>query len=263
MKKSKKPPKAYRNIDFLNSPDARTIRILSEYYEPLARFKKYGIRNLIVFFGSARAKSSENIGQQLNSGSENSKPENNQYVHRLSEYYQDAVTLSQKLTEWSMDNEDGKQEYYICSGGGPGMMEAANRGASLAGGKSVGLNISIPMEQNPNPYITKELMFEFHYFFIRKFWFIYLAKALVIFPGGFGTFDELMEALTLLQTKKTLKELPIIIYGKDYWNEVIDFEAMIRWSTISKEDLDLIYFCDKVEDAFTYLTGRLARRIQK
>ena len=259
MNKNKKPPKAYRNIDFLNSPDARTIRILSEYYEPQARFKKYGIKNLIVFFGSARAKSPENIKQILNSKAANSVEENKRYTLRLSEYYQDAVTLSQKLTEWSMDKDANKQEYYVCSGGGPGMMEAANKGASLAGGKSVGLNISIPLEQDPNPYITKELMFEFHYFFIRKFWFIYLAKALVIFPGGFGTFDELMEALTLLQTKKTVKELPIIIYGKDYWREVLDLEAMMRWGTISKKDLDLIYFCDTVEDVFTYLTARLAR----
>ncbi len=182
---------------------------------------------------------------------------NEKYARRLSEYYQDAVTLSRKLTEWSLSEKSDKQEYYICSGGGPGMMEAANKGASLAGGKSVGLNISIPMEQNPNPYITKELMFEFHYFFIRKFWFIYLAKALVIFPGGFGTLDELMETLTLIQTKKTVKKLPIIMYGNDYWRDVIDLDAMIRWGTISKEDLDLVYFCDDVDDAYSYLTSKL------
>ena len=243
MNKHPKPPKAYRNLKFLNSPEARTLRILAEYNEPRARFEKYGVKNSIVFFGSARSEDlSDSAGAQIDS-----------YAQKRSKYYNEAVELSKKITEWSFQPNSKKQDYYICSGGGPGMMEAANKGASLAGGKSIGLNISIPMEQDPNPYITKELMFEFHYFFIRKFWFVYLAKALVIFPGGFGTLDELMEVLTLIQTQKLGKKLPIILYGKEYWDDILDFKAMIKWGTISKEDLDLIYFSDDVGDAFNYL----------
>jgi uncharacterized protein (TIGR00730 family) len=243
MTQPTKPPKAYRNLEFLNSPEARTIRILAEYNEPQARFKEYGVENSIVFFGSARSKDlSESQGNDPDS-----------YPMKLSDYYIQAVELSKKLTEWSMQPDAKNQKFYICSGGGPGMMEAANKGATLAGGKSIGLNISIPLEQYPNPYITEELMFEFHYFFIRKFWFVYLAKALVIFPGGFGTLDELMEVLTLIQTEKLGKKLPIILFGKEFWNEVLNFQAMIKWGTISKEDLDLIYFSDDVDDAFNYL----------
>lgn len=247
MEKLKKPPKAYRNTEFLNGPDARTIRILAEYNEPRSRFKKYGVRNSIVFFGSARSK-------DLSDSQDNNHGE---YAVKLSEYYNQAVELAKKVTEWSLKPDSKDQEYYVCSGGGPGMMEAANKGASLAGGKSIGLNISIPMEQYPNPYITKELMFEFHYFFIRKFWFVYLAKALIIFPGGFGTLDELMEVLTLIQTEKLGKKLPIILYGKEFWNDVIDFEALIKWGTISKDDLDLIHFSDDVDDAFNYLINNI------
>jgi len=244
MEKLKKPPKAYRNLEFLNSPEARTIRILAEYNEPRARFEKYGVENSIVFFGSARSK-------EL---SEADKHNSDPYSLKMSEYYTQAVELSKKLTEWSLKADSGKQDFYICSGGGPGMMEAANKGATLAGGKSIGLNISIPMEQYPNQYITKELMFEFHYFFIRKFWFVYLAKALVIFPGGFGTLDELMEVLTLIQTEKLGKRLPIVLYGKEFWNDVLKFEALIKWGTISKDDLDLLHLSDDVDDAFKYLT---------
>jgi len=241
--KPQRPSKAYRNLEFLNSPHARTIRILAEYHEPRARFGKYGIENSIVFFGSARSRDlSEADTKDLDT-----------YAIKLSHYYHQAVELSKKLTEWSFKPGSKDQSYYICSGGGPGMMEAANKGATLAGGKSIGLNISIPTEQYPNPYITKELMFEFHYFFVRKFWFVYLAKALVIFPGGFGTLDELMEVLTLIQTEKLGKKLPIVLFGKEYWNDVIDFHALIKWGTISKEDLDLMYFSDDVDDAFNYL----------
>jgi len=247
MNKPSKPPKAYRNLEFLNSPDARTIRILAEYNEPKARFEKYGIENSIVFFGSAR---SEDLSKATNL-------QKNSYPQKLSKYYNDAVELSKRITEWSFLPNSKNQNFYICSGGGPGMMEAANKGASLAGGNSIGLNISIPMEQYPNPYITKELMFEFHYFFIRKFWFVYLAKGLVIFPGGFGTLDELMEVLTLIQTEKLGKKLPIILYGKEYWDDVLDLKAMIKWGTISKEDLDLLHFSDDVNDAFKYLVKNL------
>jgi uncharacterized protein (TIGR00730 family) len=241
--KPQKPPKAYRNLEFLNSPNARTIRILAEYNEPRARFEHYGVENSIVFFGSARSKDL----------SESDQSKSDVYALKLSKYYNQALELSKKLTEWSFQPNSKNQDYYICSGGGPGMMEAANKGATLAGGKSIGLNISIPMEQYPNPYITKELMFEFHYFFIRKFWFVYLAKALVIFPGGFGTLDELMEVLTLIQTEKLGKKLPIVLYGKEFWNDVLNFEAFIKWGTISEEDLDLIYFSDDVDDAYSYL----------
>jgi uncharacterized protein (TIGR00730 family) len=243
MNKHTKPPKAYRNLEFLNSPDARTIRILAEYNEPRTRFEKYEVENSIVFFGSSR---SEDL-------SESDHTQIDPYTLKLSKYYNQAVELSKKITEWSFQPNSKKQKYYICSGGGPGMMEAANKGATLAGGKSIGLNISIPMEQYPNSFITKELMFEFHYFFIRKFWFVYLAKALVIFPGGFGTLDELMEVLTLIQTDKLGKKLPIIMFGKEYWNDILNLEAMIKWGTISKADLDLIYFSDDVDDAFNYL----------
>jgi len=247
MPKQKRPPKAYKNIPFLNSADARTIRILSEYYEPLSRFKKHKIKNSIVFFGSARA-----VNPELHGTSNRS-----QYQIKLSQYYQDAVDLARKLTEWSISRESGKQHYYICSGGGPGMMEAANKGASLAGGKSIGLNISIPMEQYPNEFITEDLMFEFHYFFIRKFWFMYLAKAMVIFPGGFGTMDELFEAITLIQTKKVTKPLPIVIFGRQYWEKVLNLDAMVEWGTIDKNEKQLLYFSDDVDDTYHYLISNI------
>ena len=241
MSPKKRAPKAYRNLDFLNSPDARTIRILAEFYEPKARFKKNKINNLIVFFGSARAK---NVDPD--------SPKN-----PLSKYYAQAEDLSYKLTKWSKKNHKGSQGYNICSGGGPGIMEASNLGAQKGKGKSIGLNISLPMEQYPNPYIDDELNFEFHYFFMRKFWFVYLAKAIVIFPGGFGTMDELFETLTLVQTKKLSKPLPVVIFGTDYWNKLVNFDTMIEWGTISKEDMDLIKFCDDVDDAFNYLISVL------
>jgi len=247
-----KPPKAYGNRKFLNSADARTIRILAEYHEPLSRFRKFGIRNTIVFFGSARAFDMETA--QLKS---NNHDVNNSKMLRLAEYYEDAVELSKRLTQWSTDTATGKQKYYICSGGGPGMMEAANKGAHLAGGKSVGLNVSLPMEQYPNSYISDELNFEFHYFFIRKFWFVYLAKALVIFPGGFGTMDELMEGLTLIQTTKMEKKLPVLIYGSEFWKEIINFEALVKWGVIGESDLKLIHFSDDVDEAFNYLTNNM------
>ncbi len=251
MTNKSKPPKAYNNPKFLNSADARTIRILSEFYEPEARFKKYNINNTIVLFGSARSNDLENT--QLNSDNN----EKQKYALRMAQYYEDAVTLSKKLTEHYMDKSTGMQTFYMCSGGGPGMMEAANKGAHLAGGQSVGLNVSLPMEQYPNPYISDELNFEFHYFFVRKFWFVYLAKALVIFPGGFGTMDELMECLTLIQTRKIDKKLPILIYGTDFWKEVINFDALVKWGTINQEDLDLFHFSDDVDEAFNYLVENM------
>ena len=237
----KKAPKAYRNSEFLSSSDARTIRILSEFYEPKARFKKNKINNIIVFFGSARAK--------------NSDPEAPKNL--LSAYYAKAENLAYKLTKWSNENFEDSKRFSICSGGGPGIMEASNLGAQKGKGKSIGLNISLPMEQYPNPFIDDELNFEFHYFFMRKFWFVYLAKAIVIFPGGFGTMDELFETLTLVQTRKLSKSLPIVIFGTEYWNKLINFNTMIEWGTISKEDMNLIKFYDDVDEAFKYLTGVL------
>jgi uncharacterized protein (TIGR00730 family) len=247
MDKQQKPPKAYQNLEFLNGPDARSIRILAEYSEPKARFKRFNVTNSIVFFGSSRSK-------DLSDSEDNTR---DLYPQKLSKYYHEAVELSRRITEWSFEPNTKKQNYYICSGGGPGMMEAANKGATLAGGKSIGLNISIPMEQYLNPFVTEELRFEFHYFFIRKFWFVYLAKALVIFPGGFGTLDELMEVLTLIQTKKLGKKLPVILYGEEYWNEVLNFNAMIKWGTISKQDRDLMYFSNDIDDAYQYLVKNL------
>jgi uncharacterized protein (TIGR00730 family) len=265
MSKINKPPKAYRNLEFLNSPAARTIRILAEYNEPMARFKKHGIENLIVFFGSSRSvdlKTARRAIREKNGSTSNKEPKlslREQKLIRLAQFYEDAVELSKKLTLWALDSTKGSQSHYVCSGGGPGMMEAANKGAKIAGGRSIGLNISIPTEQFPNPYISKELMFEFHYFFIRKFWFVYLAKALVIFPGGFGTMDELMEVLTLIQTHKITKQLPIIIYGTEYWNDIIDFKAMVEWGTIRQEDLQLIHFCDDLNEAYNYLIRNLKK----
>ncbi len=242
-KKLTKAEKAYKNLDFINSSEARVIRILAELLEPMQRFRKYNINNTIVFFGSARAKSPE-------------EAEKNQTF--LAQYYRDAYELSRRLTIWSRRLKPSSR-FIVCSGGGFGIMEAANKGAWEVGGKSIGLNISIPFEQFPNQYISPELNFEFHYFFMRKFWFVYLAKGLVIFPGGFGTMDELFEVLTLLQTKKLEKELPIVIYGSQYWKEVINFEVMIKHGTISKSDLQLFQMCDTVDEAFSYLTAELTR----
>jgi len=270
-KKLSKAEKAYKNLDFINSRDARVIRILAELLEPMQRFQKYKINDTIVFFGSARTKPPsearrylEQIKERMASGDCQDKKQLEEELEVaknqvfLSRYYQDAVELAKRLTSWSK-SLNSNSRFIVCSGGGLGIMEAANRGAKEAGGKSIGLNISIPMEQYPNQYITPELNFEFHYFFMRKYWFVYLAKGLVIFPGGFGTLDELFEVLTLLQTKKLEKQLPIIIYGSEYWNQVINFEVMLKYGTISKSDLNLLKFCDTVEEAFSYLTKELTR----
>jgi hypothetical protein len=263
------PIKAYKNLDFLNSPDARTIRILCEFVEPETRFRHFRIKNTIVFFGSTRivplSVAEQNLKQLEDRRSIGTEPvealtaqiEQAQRAVIMSRYYEDAVLLSEKLTRWSLSIEDVKKRFYICSGGGPGIMEAANRGAHNAGGPSIGLNISIPFEQEPNPYMTQELSFEFHYFFIRKFWFFYLGKALVVFPGGFGTLDELFELLTIVQTHKSKKYMPIILYGTKYWNELINFNAMIKWGTINEQDLKLFRFFDDVDAAFEFLKDEL------
>ncbi len=228
---SDRRPVAYMNEKFLNSPDARALRIVAEFLEPLAHFRREKIRDTVVFFGSARITEDGPLAQ----------------------YYQDARTLARMLTEWADQFTNSTYRFVVCSGGGPGIMEAANRGASEAGGKTVGLNIGLPFEQFPNPYITPELSFEFHYFFMRKFWFAYLSKALVVFPGGFGTMDELMELLTLTQTQKLAKKMGIILYGSKYWKEVINFDALVKYGTISPEDLDLFQYADDPETAFELL----------
>lgn len=270
-KKLEKAEKAYTNMDFLRSADARIIRILSEFLEPMQRFRRQKIADTIVFFGSARSKPPAEAQKELDqreielneaTGAARTQLEAQVKVARnqvyLSKYYDDARELSKRMTRWSK-SLNSSYRFVVCSGGGPGMMEAANKGAIEAKGKSIGLNISIPMEQFPNQYITPELNFDFHYFFMRKFWFVYLAKALVIFPGGFGTLDELFEVLTLIQTEKVKKHLPIIIYGSEYWKEVINFDALVKYGTISQSDLNLIKFCDTVDEAFTYLKDELTR----
>jgi len=263
MKSAKRPQKAYRNIQFLTSPFARPIRILSEFSEPDHRFREFDIHSTVVFFGSARVKPKNQAKAELFKISaefdqsptlENQKKlESARLQLRLSKYYEDATELARLITEWSLNKKTARQKLYVCSGGGPGIMEAANKGAHIAGGKSIGLNISIPHEQKPNPYITEELSFEFHYFFMRKYWFVYLAKALVIFPGGFGTLDELMEVLTLIQTNKISRPLPIIVFGQDYWREVIDLEAMVRWGTIAEEDMNMFNFVNSPEEALAVI----------
>lgn len=253
------PEKAYRNIDFLTSKDARIIRILSEFLEPQSRFKKHNIVDTIVFFGSARLKSKRNANAELRAFKKNNSPESKNYAQnlkklenfvKLSKYYEDAVELSAKLTEWSMNLPTNQKRFIVCSGGGPGIMEAANKGAKKAGGYSIGLNISIPFEQFVNKYVKKDLAFEFHYFFMRKFWFAYLAKALIVFPGGFGTLDELMEILTLIQTGKIKKDIKVIVYDAEYWNQIVNFDALIESGMISENDLNLFDICSTVDEVF-------------
>ena len=262
------PPKAYDNKDFLNSHNARSIRVLCELIEPEARLAEQGVENTIVFFGSARPKPLNVANEELEQF-HSELPEKNQHteeqtiqlskleaIARLSKYYDQAVQLSAKLTKWS-DHNASDQKYFICSGGGPGMMEAANKGASEAGGKSIALGISLPFEQGVNPYADSDLSFEFHYFFLRKFYFLYHAKAIVVFPGGFGTMDELFETLTLVQTNKLHKKMPVFLYGKEFWDGLINFEHFIKWGVISPGDVNLFKIVDGVDDAFAQITASL------
>jgi uncharacterized protein (TIGR00730 family) len=264
------PIKAYKNLEFLRSDKARFIRILCELFEPEERFKVAGVENTIVLFGSARTKPSKEAAAQLKSVNEliaqSSNPTETLQKRlkeakmdlKASKYYDAAQELSQKLTEWSLQLPE-KDRLLICSGGGPGIMEAANRGAHEANGKSVGLSISLPFEERVNDYISKELQFEFKYFFIRKYWFVMLAKSLVAFPGGFGTLDELFETLTLMQTKKVNGKAPIVLFGKEFWNELINLETLVDWGMISEDDLNYIHITDSVEDAFNFVV----REVQK
>jgi len=272
MAKVLKSVKAYQNEEFLASSDGRIIRLLSEYLEPKARFKKHKIMDTIVFFGSARLKSKKDALSDLNKIT-NANPKSIPNFARelrkaqiqlgMSKYYEDAIELSRRLTEWSMNLETSANRFIICTGGGPGIMEAANKGAKKAGGYSVGLNISIPFEQFVNQYVTKELSFEFHYFFMRKFWFAYLSKALIVFPGGFGTFDELFEILTLVQTEKIRKRLALVIYDEKYWDSVINFNALIDYGVINDSDLKLLHFCNDVDTAFKIVKDHLEQNFLK
>ncbi len=269
MKKISLPVKAYKNLDFLNSADARTIRILSEFYEPKSRFEKQKILDTVVFFGSARIISRKDALKFLNAAKKEKGKDSNENFEKalkqleMSQYYEDAVELSKRLTEWSLSLPTNGKRFIICSGGGPGIMEAANKGAYLAKGHSIGLNISIPFEQFVNKYVDPGLAFEFHYFFMRKFWFVYLAKALVAFPGGFGTMDELMEVMTLIQTQKITKPIKIIVYGENYWREILNFDALIAHGMISKEDLKLFDFVSNVDEAFEKITTHFMKHYLK
>ena len=278
-----KAPLAYENPDFLNSADGRLIRIVSEYMEPLARFRREQIQDTVVFFGSARFRGREEADHALelleNTGSIRPAPPHEQPASapeiasgtvselrlkravsalEMARYYEDARRLSHMLTTWSRNIPSKKHRFVIMSGGGPGIMEAANRGAYEAGGKTIGLNISLPFEQRPNPYITPSLNFEFHYFFMRKLWFAYLSKALVVFPGGFGTLDEMFEILTLAQTQKLAKKITVLIYGSEYWKRVFNLDALVGTGAISPKDIELFQWADTPEQAFERLRQGLS-----
>ena len=273
-------PLAYENSNFLDSPDGRSLRILAEYNEPMARFRRERIQDTVVFFGSARFRALDVASHELelldNTGSVAPAPESEQPArdpeetsalrHKRAEaavemarYYEDARSLARLMTEWSKNLPGRRHRFVITSGGGPGIMEAANRGAWEAGGKTIGLNIMLPFEQQPNPYITPALNFNFHYFFMRKYWFAYLAKALVVFPGGFGTLDEMFELLTLDQTHKLSKPITIVIYGSSYWKNVVNLELLADKGAIGIKDLDLFQFADTPEAAFAILKDGLTR----
>jgi len=258
--RSRLPPRAYRNRAFLNSKEARALRILAEYLEPKARFERLRVDDTIVFMGSARTLSREQAEARLRSAEAGEGDlERARMELRMSAYYEAARELAYRLTLWSKDlDPEGERRFVVCTGGGPGIMEAANRGAAEARGMNVGLTISIPVEEFDNPYVTRELAFHFHYFFMRKFWFAYLAKAVIVFPGGFGTLDELFELLTLVQTHKMTKPMPIVLFGTEYWREVIDFDALVRHGTISPPDVNLVYRTDSVDEAYEWVVRQLA-----
>jgi uncharacterized protein (TIGR00730 family) len=271
MEKPKhKAVKAYKNLEFLTSPDARVIRLISEFLEPARRFRHEGIKDTIVFFGSARVSPPATALAQLKKITGHldnmrkktpkalSQLEGAKIDLQMSRYYDDAVKLAGMLTKWSMKLVQPNR-FVISSGGGPGIMEAANKGAKLAGGRSVGLNISLPFEQSSNPYIPNELNFEFHYFFMRKLWFVYLSKAMVMFPGGFGTFDETFEVLTLLQTRKLKKKVTVVLYGSEYWKNTINFDNLVRLRLINSDDLKMFRYADSPEEAFSHIVGELQK----
>ena len=253
------PLRAYRDEEFLSSPHARPLRILAEYLEPHERFEDFNIKDTILVFGSARLLPRDEADRRMDAATAGGGDLAQAEIDvRMSRYYEDTRQLAFRLTEWSKALKDPGRRFVICSGGGPGIMEAANRGASEAKGENIGLGISLPHEQGINPYVTRKLASEFHYFFTRKFWFLYLAKALVIMPGGFGTMDELFECLTLIQTGKMKKKMPIILYGREFWDTVVNFVALVKFGTISRADLDLFRVVDSVDEAFDIVTSELA-----
>jgi uncharacterized protein (TIGR00730 family) len=275
-------PLAYENQEFLNSADGRMLRIMAEYQEPMARFRRERIQDTVVFFGSARFRALDVANKELelleNTGSAKRAPSHEQPATpeevargeatvqqlrlaeaavEMAQYYEDARTLAGMVSRWAMGLPGRRHRYVVTSGGGPGIMEAANRGAYEAGAKTIGLNIKLPFEQMPNPYITPDLNFEFHYFFMRKYWFAYLAKALVVFPGGFGTLDEMFELLTLAQTQKLAKKITVVIYGSSYWNSVINMDVLAEKGAIAMKDRELFQFADTPEEAFDLLKAGL------
>src|SRR3984957_4938395 len=279
-----KAPLAYENQDFLNSPDGRVFRMMAEYQEPMTRFRRERIQDTVVFFGSARFRALDVASHELelldNTGSRKPAPADQQPARphevesgeaseqrkklaqaavEMAQYCEDARTLAGMVSKWAMTLPGRRHRYVITSGGGPGIMEAANRGAYEAGAKTIGLNIKLPFEQQPNPYITPDLNFEFHYFFMRKFWFAYLAKALVVFPGGFGTLDEMFELLTLAQTRKLAKKITVIIYGSSYWKSVINLDVLAEKGAIAMKDKELFQFADTPEEAFNLLQQELIK----
>ena len=260
---------AYDRRDFMDSPPGRVLRILAEYMEPQQRFRRERVHDIVVFFGSARIVSREAAEWDLHEAQSNVKRTQTKEARRvleaakhrvkMSRYYEEARELAKRLTQWSMSLAENRARFVICSGGGPGIMEAANRGASEAGGRTVGLGITLPMEQLPNGYITEALNFQFHYFFMRKYWFAYLGKALVVFPGGFGTLDELFEILTLIQTGKIVKKMVVLMYGKQYWERVLNFETLVDEGMVNADDLNLFQFADTPEEAFEKVKGGLEK----
>lgn len=252
-------PFSFMNKEFLHNKDGRAIRILAEFLEPEYRFRQFGVDDTIVFFGSARILPKRMALANLRNLKKDpkAKPQDiNKAQHNLemSRYYEEAVELSRRLSEW---NKTQKNQYAICSGGGPGIMEAANKGAHLAHAPSIGLNIHLPFEQNANPYISSHLNFDFHYFFVRKFWFVYMAKAIIMFPGGFGTLDEMMEVLTLVQTERITKKMVVVLYGAEFWGKVLNLDYLVETGMISADDLNLFKICATVEEAFEYVTRGL------
>ena len=258
----KSAPLAYENPLFLNSPDGRILRIMSEYVEPLARFRREQIQDTVVFFGSARFHSLADANTAFEKASLSVEDGNRKLAQaavQMARYYEDARKMAFLLSEWAAHIPARRRRFVVTTGGGPGIMEAANRGAREAGSKTIGLNIRLPFEQYPNPYITPSLNFDFHYFFMRKFWFAYLAKALVIFPGGFGTLDELFEILTLAQTQKLAKKILVVIYGREYWDKLINFQVMVDSGAVSPEDLDLFKLVDSPEEGYEFLRDGLTK----
>jgi uncharacterized protein (TIGR00730 family) len=250
--------KAYENMEFIRSRDARALRILSEYLEPAARFEHHGVDDTIVFMGSSRIVSRD----QAQTDMERARDGGRDLAHAeqrllMSKYYEAARELAHRFTVWSKQLPDDHRRFVVCTGGGPGIMEAANRGAVEANGTSVGLSISLPHMEQSNAYTSRDLAFEFHYFFMRKFWFVYLAKAVILFPGGFGTLDELFEILTLRQTGKLRKHLPLVLFGREYWESVVDFDALVRHGSIRAEDLKLFLMTDSPDEVFRHVTGEL------